>query len=386
MDSIGDGPETKDNSVKYSTLKRAIATVPVILLLVISASLCANPRPQKVESIDISHYRRVTGSPGTAFYFLKKKGGFEVKSFAENTSYVRTLAHSRKLQTSAAGNYFAVIAYNNFRPTDLRIIGIDMFDREGNRLWSINDPDCNSFVMTDAAPIVVGISGAEGLPESELRFFNDKGKLLNSVRIDHMANVSISDDGRYVFVVSGSRALLKFTSGGNKLGEYPVTTHYRVSRDGSLVGVLLDTLVRIYSRDNVLCERRVPRGEFRDLKFSGDDSQAALLSSERLEIVDLKTEITKLLWPIQAPGYRLVDLATDDDFSYFLCSSNNSAARPEVRDSQGKVFLLGADGQTLWHYDLTYVSRAVGTPKVQFDRDRHLLSILSAEKLELFKL
>ncbi|MFH2057101.1 MAG: hypothetical protein ABIJ61_14170, partial [bacterium] len=109
-----------------------------------------------------------------------------------------------------------------------------------------------------------------------------------------------------------------------------------------------------------------------------------LLTDSYLDLIDLPTGTTSWRWTVADEAYRLVSLAAAGDFSRFLCSSNNSADRPEVRDSRGKVYLLGADGQLGWEYELSYLDRGVGRPAVQFDSRTALFSIISAEKLELF--
>ena len=365
-------------------MRRLATLFLLVVTLCLAGRVEAAPRPEKLASIDISSYRRVTGGPGTAFYFLKMKGGFEVKSFPENTSYVRSLAYGRKLQTSANGNYFVVISYDSFRPTSLRITGVEMFDIAGKRLWSRTDPECNAFVLADAAPVAVGIVGAEGLPESTLKFFSESGELLNTVTVDHLSKASFSEDGRFLFAIAGSEALLKFTAGGNLISQYPSCSQYRASADGALVAVLQDTLLRLYDRDSLLLERQIARGEFRDLQFSRDRESAALLTAGYLEVIDIKRALTNWRWPVGGDGYRLVDLAVDENFGRLLCSSNNSADRPEVRNSRGKVYLLNESGQLVWEYDLSYASRAIRHPLVQFDARSRLLSVMSAEKLELF--
>jgi outer membrane protein assembly factor BamB len=366
------------------TLRRLATLLLLLVIFCLTGSVGAAPRPEKLASIDISSYRRVTGGPGTAFYFLKMKGGFEVKSFPENTSYVRNLAYGRKLQTSANGNYFAVISYNNFRPTALKITGVEMFDIDGKRLWSRDDPDCNAFILSDAAPVAVGMAGAEGLPKSTLKFFSASGELVNSVSVDHLSNASFSEDGRFLFAIAGGEALLKFTAAGNLIAQYPECSQYRASADGALVAVLQDTLLRLYDRDSLRLQRSIAQGEFRDLLFSRDRGQAALLTVRHLEVIDIKRALTNWRWPVGADGYRLVDLAVDEDFKRLLCSSNNSADRPEVRNSRGKVYLLNENGQLIWEYDLSYANRAIRHPLVQFDARSRLLSVMSAEKLELF--
>lgn len=367
-------------------MKRSVT----ILLLLIGSLWCvglnANPRPEKLESIDISDYRRVTGGPGTAFYFLKKRGGFEVRNFAANTSFARTLARSRKLQTSPNGNYYAVISYNNFRPTELRVTAIELFDIKGDRVWSRKNPDCSAFTLTDAGPILVGISRAEGLPESGLRFFDAAGEVVNSVRVDQVANITFSGDGRYLFALSGEQALLKFTAAGQLIEEYPACSQYRVSNNGSLVAMLRNETVRLYQRDSLLLEREIGTESFRDLQFSADSKRVALLTDSRLELIDLRRSLTNWRWQVADAGYRLVDLAVDSEFTRFLCSGNNSEDQPEIRNSRGKVYLLNDSGQLVWNYDLSYTERPVGHPILKFDSRTALLSIISGERLELFAL
>ena len=86
---------------------------------------------EKLRTLEVKGYFRVTGGPAGAFYFLKK-GSYEVNQSATNESFIRRLRGSQKLQTTEQGKHYAVISYKSFRPTELEVTGIRLYTHVGN--------------------------------------------------------------------------------------------------------------------------------------------------------------------------------------------------------------------------------------------------------------
>jgi hypothetical protein len=343
------------------------------------------PAPGSVKEIDISGYRRVTGSPEATMYFLMSKGGFEARNFASGKSYERRLNRSVKLQTSDRGNFFAIIDYSSFRPTYLRVTGITVFDADGNQMWSRDGPECNAFILSDASAALVGIDGAEGLEQSRLVFFDEQGNIQSDTEVSHLNNSRFCENGDYFFAISSGTGLLKFESRGQQIARYPDCKNYRCSADGRMVATQSDSLLQIYRDDKLLLTLPSDPRRFRDLRFSSDGTQVALLQSEQLRLIDILAGTSLWSYEPADDDHVLVGFDANDDLSLFICSSNNGAARPEIRNTQGKVVLLDQGGGLIWQHDLSYSTRSVRHPEVKLSADNRLISILTKERLELFK-
>ncbi len=233
---------------------------PALFTLVLTASaLIAAPLPATpvmIDSVEMQDYRRIWGSPSGCFYFLRRND-FEVRQFTENKTLSQPLGPNQKLISSEQGRYFALISYSNFLPTSLHVTEIRLFDCTGQQIWSVRDPGCTSFVLSDKAPIAVGISGAEGLPETQLYFFGPTGQEAGSAKVDNFASGRFSEDGDFFFAIAGSKGLVKFSNTGKEVCRYADCSRYCVGRNGEMVAAFKDSALTIYKRQARLYNYRV---------------------------------------------------------------------------------------------------------------------------------
>jgi hypothetical protein len=359
----------------------------LILTLAITAlipiTLPAAVSPIAIDSIEMQDYRRIWGSPSGCFYFLRQNS-FEVRQFAQNKTVEQALSSDQKLISSDKGNYFAQLTYSSFSPTSLRVTEIRLYSCTGQLMWSLRDPGCSSFILSDESSIAVGIAGAEGLPESSLLFFGTSGVQVGSAKVDNFSSGRFSEDGEFFFAISSGKGLIKFTTSGKEVFRYSDCSRYSVSRDGELVAVYKDSLLSIYREQALLTAREIPEQAIRDIRFSSDDRFAAILLTQRLQLFDLDS--TRLVWEYSLPdsGYQFFHFDSDSNFTYFACSTNNSTDAPERRNTRGQALLIDATGKPVWQTELNYAEWSVKYPEVKIDLPARILTLLTAERFRIY--
>jgi hypothetical protein len=341
------------------------------------------PEPSLVKSIDTRDCRRVLGGLEGAFYFVNKRS-FDIGTTNGSAFHLLTIKGDKRLVTSPEGDHYALLNYSSLRPTALEITEVRLFNSHGKQQWSRKKPGCNSFVLSDASPIAVGITGAEGLSESSLLFFDANGTLVDSTTVAYYTKGRFSEDGRFFFAVSGSKGILKFTSSGKRVASYPQGNDYRVSEDGVFMGAVTDTALIIYRNDVLLTSINIDPFTFRDLKFKRDGTALALLLKSELRLINLPEG--KPQWQF-SPGdssYLFSNFDADDDFTAFVCGSTNSNGRPEERNSKGLVELLDGQGVPVWSTELSYSDWSTLYPLVKVNRQGSTISLLTAESFQIY--
>lgn len=372
-----------DNIMVFSTRVLTGILLGSILLTASVVWSTERPEPALMKSIDTRDCRRVLGGPEGAFYFVNKRS-FDVGITNGTAFHLHTVKGDKRLVTSPEGDHYALIAYSSLRPTSLEVTEVRLFDSQGKQHWSRKKPGCNSFVLSDASPIAVGISGAEGLSETRLLFFDSNGNLTDSTTVAYYTKGRFSEDGSFFFAVSGSNGILKFSSAGRQVASYPQGNDYRISEDGMFLGAVTDTALLVYRNDVLLTSLRLEPFTFRDLKFKRDGTALALLLKSELRLVNLPEGAS--LWQF-SPGdssFLFSNLDADDDFTSFVCGSTNSNGRPEERNSKGLVELLDGQGRPVWSTELSYSDWSTLYPLVKVNRQGSTISLLTAESFQIY--
>ncbi len=362
-------------------LLRLLPTFAIAAL--IPVTLSATVSPTAIDSVEMQDYRRIWGSPSGCFYFLRQNG-FEVRQYTQNKTVTQALNANQKLITSDKGYYFAQLTYSSFSPTSLQVTEIRLYSCTGQLIWSVRDPDCSSFVLSDESPIAVGVAGAEGLPESSLLFFGSNGAEVGSAQVDNFAGGRFSEDGEFFFAMSGGKGLIKFTTTGKEVLRYGNGNRYSVSRDGELVATYGDSVLNIYRGQTLLTAQKVRESAVRDVRFSFDDRLVALLLTRQLQVFDLDS--SRVAWDYSLPdsGYQFFHFDSDSNFTYFVCSTNNSADAPERRNTRGQALLIDASGKLVWQTELSYVEWSLKYPEVKIDLPARILTLLTAERFRIY--
>jgi hypothetical protein len=355
--------------------------------MALASALVSEPysvTPQLIDSFQLENYRKIWGSPDGAF-FLQKKSGAEIRRYPSAEYRNIAVRGNQKLISSERGNFYALVSYSNFLPTQLQVVGITVFDRFGKEIWSIKEPGCNAFILCNHAPVVVGIAGGEGLAESRLIFFNSSGEMVGTAAVQNFYNGQFCENGEFFFGITGSGDLLKFTNTGKEVQNYGHAVRYFSSYDASLVAVVSDSASRIFSLGTALMTWPGPPQALREMRFSRDNRLVSALYGDRLEVFDLKAGSSIAAYALDDSAYRFFHFDTDSNFSYFVCGANNSADPPEIKNTKGRIMLLGAAGNLMWGEEVAYEEWSVVYPDVRIDSINRVVSLLTASALQVYK-
>ncbi len=362
-----------------------------ILLLMIQITLAAtlmsepySVEPQLIDTVETAGYKRIWGSPDGAFFLLKKSGA-EIRQYPGSVVRNINVIGTQKLISSERGSYYALINYSNFLPTQLQVTAVSVFDCAGELMWSKNGPGCSAFIMCDSSPLLVGIEGAEGFPESRLAFFNSSGEIVGNAKVQNFYNGQFCQNGAYFFGIAGAGNLLKFSNTGKLVRDYGRATRYYSSYDGTLVAVVGDSVTQMYSGADAVITWPVSQRSLREIRFSRDNSLVAALYDDRLDIFDIATNSLLAEHSLDDAAYRFFRFDAAPDFNYFVCGASNSADAPETKNTRGRVMLLGAGGNLIWGEELVYEEWSVKYPDVRLDSSKRVLSMLTASTFQVFK-
>lgn len=367
--------------MRLHTLLQLIVIVAISMPALVAVPLAVTP--VVVDSADMQGYRRIWGTPSGCFYYLRRSS-FEVRQIGTEKSLVQSLSGSQKLISSKKGRYFALITYSDFSPTSLRVLDIRLFSCDGQLIWTKRDPGCNSFILSDAYPVAVGIAGAEGLPDSRLAFFGADGEQIGAAKVENFSNGRFCESGEFFYAVSGGRGLVKFDRWGRELHHYGDCNRYFTSWDGGMIAVCRDRQLAIFKDSTEQFRRIIDDLSLREVEFSFDNRLAAVLMPSRLELVDLDSNRNVWEYPISDSNYQFFHFDSDSSFSYFVCGTNNSNDAPEIRNSRGAVMLLDSRGQLLWQEELTYGEWSVKYPEVRISLNPRVFTLLTAERLRIY--
>jgi len=340
--------------------------------------------PRVIDHANFDNFRRMWGTPDGAFY-LMERGGCQIRTYPGGKSHSVRLRGSRKLVSSARGNYYGVIRYNSFSPSALSIREITLYNRNGKKQYTINKPGCTIFVISDKGPYVVGISGPEGMGETHLKFYDAHGKLVGNPVVRDFSNPGFSADGNYFYAQSSEGLLIRFSNNGERQQEYDRCRKYFLSDNGKNVATFTDSILTIFGESDSPLGLSVTGPDLRDVRFSNDGSRLAMLSSDRLEVFDLAER--KLIGEYHRTDstYQLLHMAANDDLSAIVCSATNSDASPEIRHRAGKILLFDGSATKLWENDLSYSDWTVRYPEVRMNRDGSLFSALTPDGLKVYQ-
>ncbi len=359
----------------------------LIIQIALTVTLVSEPytvEPELIDTVEIESYKRVWGSPEGAFFLLKKSGA-EIRQYPGSEIQNISVRSTQKLISSERGNYYALINYSNFLPTQLQVTAVSVYDRNGGLMWSKSGPGCNAFIMCDSAPILVGIEGAEGFPESQLVFFNSSGEIVGNAKVQNFYNGQFCENGAFFFGIAGAGNLLKFSSTGKLINDFGRAIRYHSSFDGTLIAVVGDSVTQIYSDTDAVITWPVSQRSIREIRFSRDNSLVAALYGDRLDVYDITANTRLAEHSLDDAAYRFFRFDADPNFNFFVCGASNSADSPEAKNTKGRVMLLGAGGNLLWGEEVAYEEWSVKYPDVRLDSHKRVLSMLTASTLQVFK-
>ena len=334
--------------------------------------------------------RMVMGSISVGNLILSTHEGFQVLTSDGKQSYQANLKPNQGLVTSADGRFFGITTYSKSTSTDfLSAESFALYSADGSKLWEIKKTVASDFHISNQANLVVGVSSGEGSQKSRLIFYNHTGDSIRSNEVGLFQGISFSSDGKYVFINSGKDGLLAYDDSGNLKGSLGLSEKFATSGDGEYVAAISNGALEFFYQTKTMgISPKTDLLSAREMSFSPDNRYLSVVDKKSLYLFEVKTG--KLLWQftLEKPELSFISVDVTSNAEKIIAGIDFDKGRgvaPEERHTNGFVYLFDKEGRITWQKELSYKLWGASFPQVQFSSDETRFSVITREKIYLFK-
>lgn len=344
--------------------------------------------PELIFEIPVKE-KAISGNIIDGKLILSSQEMFRVLTLEGKESYRANLKPNQGLVTSEDGEFFGIATYTkDASPGLLAAKRFELYSSDGEKLWEIKDPKVSDFYISNGAKLVVGISGAEGSPESQLIFYNPSGELTTSTKISFPQGISFSSNGRYVLVNTAKDGLLAFNETGDLTANLGLCEKFATSADGEYVATVSNGELKFYNQGKPTGNPLKINPLVREMCFSPENKYLSVIDKKTLYLFEVQTG--KLLWQyaMEQPELSFISVDISRDAEKIIAGIDFDKGRkvsPEERHTKGLVYIFDKDGKILWKKQLSYKLWSALFPRVQFSSDGKRFCITTREKVHLFK-
>ncbi|NIP42322.1 MAG: hypothetical protein GWO41_04950 [candidate division Zixibacteria bacterium] len=358
----------------------------VLTALIIPAGIL-NARQFEVEKVKTWPSRaNMMGSPDAYMYITQYKK-VEIFSSPSNRILNKRIKGNEKVFTSPEGNYWAASEFVDRSANQYRVIGLSLYAADGKNLYSIEDPPDLKFILNDRSPHMVGIEGTEGLPETNLNFYDESGRIVGTHKLTHYLDGRFCGDGSLFFAYSADSGLYVFSPDGDLHYRLSSGRNYAVNRNGKLVLASNGGNLNLYFQTTTTSSTSLNTSKIRNIIISDDNSRAIVMSDDNaicLSIPDLEP-----VWqynPVSSYHHlSSCDYDTETGRTAIGIAIDSGPDYPfSERYNTGKVLILDPEGEIMGSADVSYSSWSKGFPEVEFSENGRTLWVISHH--DLFKI
>lgn len=303
--------------------------------------------------------------------------------------YQANLKPNQGLVISEDGEFFGIITFSKTASPDfLTAENFDLHYANGNKLMTIEKPGVSDFYISSQANLVVGVSGNEGSQKTLLMFYRP-ANLFKNREVAVLKSVSFSLNGKNIFINSGKDGLLVFDDSLNLIVNFGLCEKFASSSDGEFVATIHADTLRFYHQGKPGGDPLGVNPFIREMSFSSDNKYLGVVDKKNLFVFEAQTG--KIIWKytIDQPELSFISLNISGNAEKIVAGIDFDKGRkvvPEERHTSGFVYLFDKDGRITWKKELSYKLWGAVFPQVRFSSDETRFSVITREKIYVFKL
>jgi hypothetical protein len=366
----------------------------LILLSLLSVNVVLAIEPELMLEKPVEG-KRVLGNFAGGNLILASPEGIRTLSATGTEISQSALASNQGLASSGDGKFFGITTFSENTPSGF--LGADKFElysADGTKIWEASRPPVADFYVSNQANWIVGVANGGDGPQSSLIFYNHAGDSVSSIKIGFLQGIFFSSDGKRIFVNSAKDGLISFgsnmdsTTGSLETINYGPCDNFAASSSGENVVTFSQGSFNFFYRGNQTGSYSHPDILVRKMALSPEGKYLAFLDKKNLYL--LETSTGKLLWQyiLDKPELSFVSLDVTGNANRIIVGVDFDKGKkevPEDRHTNGFVYLLDRSGKTVWTREFTYKLWGANFPKAQFSSDGTDFSVLTREKVYLFK-
>jgi len=276
------------------------------------------------------------------------------------------------LAASHGGNVVGVVLYADKQPMTLSVVRFDIYDERGERELRLDNPWFNKAIVADDGTAFCGIAGAQGLPESVLRFYNKRGLQQDTLMVKRFKSGRYSRDGSRFIFESGGGVLRVTNADGRVLHELGHAEQWDASRDGRIIAVAHQGSVRFFHDGEGISTMNWPedREPIRHVSLSPDGRHAIVVSPHDAAVISI--DPPEILWELQNNdsqwNYRCGSISENADL-IAIGADYDPGSESGERHNKSRCYVYDSEGRLLAQHEREPQSWTAAFPVVRFTDD-----------------
>lgn len=361
--------------------------IPVMLVLFLLASLGLSPvyAAENVRKYDADAQVMVHSS-GRLVTAQKRSLQFFDQQGKLTTNH--KLRGNQMVAMPEAGEVVGVLRYNDHSPTTIKPAAFELFDFSGKRIYEIKRPRFTSVFVAPSGTAMVGLDGVEGLPKSQLRFYDAQGQEIDSTSVEYFQGGRFSTDGSVYIFATAKDGILAFSATGKPVARYGRGSVYDLSADGQVFAVAEDGQLRVYSGGKRVATMVIDP-QVRVVSVSAGGLYVAWAGAAEAGLYTVGSDSALCEIDLSLPGENFRSLAISEGDRYLAAGIDVDPGKdvsPELRHTEGRVVVYNFSGLSVYERTLTYKKWGARLPRVKFLNQAGVLAVITREETRFLQL
>jgi hypothetical protein len=206
---------------------------------------------------------------------------------------------------------------------------------------------------------------------AELHFYDPQGIERGAAEVEFLNERAFSANSTVYCVNDGRLGLRVFDLQGKELYNPGTGNRFAVAPDGRTIALAGDEAIALYTEGTKTGRIPLASPFIRQMKFSPDGSLLGYVDRKNVRLYSIAESRLRFQYRAPNPDLNFVSLDVAPDNGLILAGSDEDQGRGAPnRHSRGFIYLLDAQGNSLWQQELRYSGWSIFVPQVEFGPDR----------------